>query len=85
MAKVIAEKTKEQEVVAVDTVKMVEIKHTRTMQDASGNDVEVVDWTEEKSVDNAISDCETHKANLEAQLAECEAELADYIAIRDAE
>ena len=85
MAKVIAEKTKEQEVVAVDTVKMVEIKHTRTMQDASGNDVEVVDWTEEKSVDNAISDCEAHKANLEAQLAECEAELADYIAIRDAE
>jgi len=85
MAKVIAEKTKEQEVVAVDTVKMVEIKHTRTMQDASGNDVEVVDWTEEKSVDNAIADCEANKANLEAQLAECEAELADYIAIRDAE
>jgi len=33
----------------------------------------------------AISQCEAHKANLEAQLTECEAELADYIAIRDAE
>ena len=85
MAKVIAEKTKEQEAVAVDTIKMVEIKHTRSMQDASGNSVEVVDWTEEKSVDNAIADCEAHKANLQAQLTECEAELAEYIAIRDAE
>ena len=83
MAKVIAEKT--QESVQADSVKIVEIKHTRTMQDASGNSVEVVDYTEEKSVDDAISQCEAHKANLEAQLTECEAELADYIAIRDAE
>ena len=83
MAKVIAEKT--QETVQADSTKIVEIKHTRTMQDASGNDVEVVDWTEEKSVDNAISQCEAHKANLEAQLTECESELAEYIAIRDAE
>jgi hypothetical protein len=83
MAKVIAEKT--QETVQADSTKIVEIKHTRTMQDASGNDVEVVDWTEEKSVDDAISQCEAHKANLEAQLTECESELAEYIAIRDAE
>ena len=55
------------------------------MQDASGNSVEVVDWTEEKSINDAISQCEAHKANLQAQLTECEAELADYIAIRDAE
>jgi len=82
MAKVIAEKVQEQ---AQSSVKMVEIKHTRTMQDASGSDVEVVDWTDVKSIDQAISECETHKANLEAQLTECEAELADYIAIRDAE
>ena len=80
MAKVIAEKTQES-----DSTKVVEIKHTRTMQDASGNSVEVVDWTEEKSVEDAISQCEAHKANLESQLTECEAELADYIAIRDAE
>jgi len=55
------------------------------MQDASGKDVEVVDYTDVKSVDEAISQCETHKANLEAQLAECESEMADYVAIRDAE
>ena len=64
---------------------MVEIKHTRTMKDASGNDVEVVDYTDVKPIDQAISECEAHKANLQSQLAECEAELADYIAIRDAE
>jgi len=83
MAKVIAEKVQEQ--VQADSIKIVEIKHTRTMKNASGNDVEVVDWTEEKSVDQAISQCEVHKANLEAKLTECEAELAEYIAIRDAE
>ena len=82
MAKVIAEKIQEQ---AQSSVKMVEIKHTRTMQDPSGKDVEVLDWTETKSVDEAISQCEAHKANLEAQLAECESEMADYVAIRDAE
>ena len=81
MAKVIAEKTQE----AVDSPKMVEIKHTRTMQDASGNDVEVLDYTDAQLVDNAISQCEEDKANLQAQLTECETELADLIAIRDAE
>jgi hypothetical protein len=83
MAKVIS--AVEAAVESVESPKMVSIKHTRVMQDASGNDVEVVDWTETKSVDEAISQCETHKANLESQLTECEAELADYIAIRDAE
>ena len=83
MAKVIAEKVQEQ--VQVDSPKMVEIKHTRTMQDASGKDVEVVDYVETKQVDQAISQCEAHKANLQSQLTECETELADYIAIRDAE
>jgi|TARA_Y100000289_G_C3920245_1_gene149876 uncharacterized membrane protein YdfJ with MMPL/SSD domain len=83
MAKVIAEKVQEQ--VQVDSPKMVEIKHTRTMQDASGKDVEVVDYTDVKSVDEAISQAEARKADLQAQLSECEAELAEYIAIRDAE
>jgi hypothetical protein len=83
MAKVIAEKTVELAEQAIE--KQVEIKHTRTMQDASGNDVEVVDYVENKNVDDAISQCEAHKANLQAQLTECEAELAEYIAIRDAE
>ena len=82
MAKVIAEKVQEQ--VQADSTKIVEIKHTRIMQDASGKDVEVVDYTEEKSVDDAISQCESMKANLQAQLTECEAELADYIAIKEA-
>ena len=81
MAKVIAEKAQE----TVDAPKMVEIKHTRTMQDASGSDVEVLDYTDVKSVDAAITDCEADKANLEAQLSDCESELAEYIAIRDAE
>ena len=83
MAKVIAEKIVEAPV--YESGKQVEIKHTRTMQDASGNDVEVVDYVDIKPVEDAISQCEAHKANLEAQLNECEAELADYIAIRDAE
>ena len=83
MAKIVAEKV--QEITSADSPKMVEIKHTRTMQDASGNDVEVVDYVDTKPVEDAISQCEAHKANLEAQLTECEAELADYIAIRDAE
>ena len=81
MAKVIAEKSVE----GVASPKQVEIKHTRVMKDAAGKDVTVVDWTEVKQVTEAISQCEAHKANLETQLTECEAELADYIAIRDAE
>tara|TARA_Y100001933_G_scaffold214816_1_gene221054 strand:+ start:31 stop:279 length:249 start_codon:yes stop_codon:yes gene_type:complete len=68
-----------------ESTKMVEIKHTRTMKSPAGKNVEVVDWTETKLVDEAISECEAHKANLEAQLAECESEMADYVAIRDAE
>ena len=55
------------------------------MQDANGNDVTVVDYIDVRTLDDAISSCETHKAGLETQLAECEAELANYIAIRDAE
>ena len=81
MAKVIAEKTLE----SLDMPKVVEIKHMNTMKDASGNDVEVIDYVETKQIDEAISQCEERKANLEAQITECESELADYIAIRDAE
>jgi len=83
MAKVISEYTPEQ--VVGDEPKMVEIKHLRTAKDVNGSDIEVLDWTETKQVDQAISDCEAHKARLEADLALCEAELADMIAIRDAE
>jgi len=70
---------------SVESPKMVSIKHTNVMKNPNGNDVTVLDWEETKDVNTAISDCESMKANLEAQLAECEAELVDYIAIRDAE
>jgi hypothetical protein len=70
---------------SVGLPKMVSIKHTRVMKNPNGNDVTVLDYEETKDVNIAISDCESMKANLEAQLAECEAELVDYIAIRDAE
>ena len=83
MAKVISEYTIEAPVVG-DEPKMVEIKIMRTMKDGSGNDVEVVDFTETKPVDEAISQAEARKASLEAQVVEVDAELADYIAIRDA-
>lgn len=82
MAKVISEYTPEQ--VVADSPKMIQIKHTRTVQDLNGADVEVLDWTETKSVDEAIAQCEAHKARLEADLALCEAELADYNAIKGA-
>jgi len=83
MSKVISEKVQESN--PAEVIKQVEIKHTRTMKDASGSDVVVVDHVEVKNVDDAISQSEKDKAGLEAQLAEVTAELADYIAIRDAE
>ena len=82
MAKLISEKIQEQ--VQVDSPKLVEIKHLRTAQDANGAEVEVLDYVETKSVDEAIAQCEAHKARLEADLALCEAELADYNAIKGA-
>ena len=81
MAKVIAEKAQE----SVDSPKMVSIKHTRVMKNANGNDVTVMDYEEVKDLDQAIADAESHKADLEARLAECEQELVDYQAIKDAE
>jgi len=83
MAKVISEYTIEAPVVG-DEPKMVQIKHLRTAQDANGAEVEVLDYVETKSVDEAIAQCEAHKARLEADLALCEAELADYNAIKGA-
>ena len=83
MAKLIAEKNVELAEQAVE--KQVEIKNTRTMKDASGKDVEVVDFVENKNLDEAISEAEARKTTLEAQLVEVDAELAEYIAIRDAE
>ena len=52
MAKKIAEKSSDA------AVKQVEIKHLLTMKDGAGKDVEVVDYTEVKNVDDAISQAE---------------------------
>jgi|11_taG_2_1085331.scaffolds.fasta_scaffold07705_2 hypothetical protein len=70
---------------SVESPKMVSIKHTRVMKDASGKDVTVLDYEETKDVDNAIADAEAQKARLEADLVDVEAELVDYKAIKDAE
>ena len=80
MAKVISEKAGDTPAV----VKQVEIKHMKTMKDADGNDVSVLDYSENMEVDVAIEQAEARKASLEAQVVEVDAELADYIAIRDA-
>ena len=78
MAKVIAEKAQD----AVDAPKMVEIKHTRSMKDASGKDVEVVDWTDVKSVDQAISQAEAQLVTAEARVTELKADIVEYKKIK---
>ena len=60
MSKVISEKVQESN--PAEVIKQVEIKHTRTMKDASGSDVVVVDHVEVKNVDDAISQSEKDKA-----------------------
>lgn len=79
MAKVINATTGE------ESTKMVEIKHTRIMKDAEGNDVTVVDYSETISVDEAILQAEANKASLEASLADVDKELEDLNALKDAE
>jgi hypothetical protein len=81
MAKVISAKAGE----VSESPKLVLIKHTRVMKNANGNDVTVMDYEETKDVDIAIADAEAQKASLEASLAEVEAELVEYNAIKDAE
>ena len=82
MAKIITE--------VIDTVdaegqKMINIQETQTLTDIDGNEVVIPGGLNQVSVTIAIENCEAHKANLEAQLAACEVELAEMIAIRDAE
>jgi len=74
MAKVIAAK----ENVAAPSTKQVEIKHTRVMKNASGNDVTVVDWTEVQGVDEAISQAEAQLASAEAKVTELKADIVEY-------
>ena len=76
MAKKIAEKASDA------AVKMVEIKHLRTMKDEAGKDVSVVDWTETKGVDEAISQAEADLVNAEARVTELKADIAEYKKIK---
>ena len=78
MAKNIAEKAAS----GGDVVKQVEIKHLQTMKNASGNNVTVVNWTETKSVDDAISEAEAKLVNAEALVVELKADIVAYKAIK---
>ena len=78
MAKVIAEKAASE----IATEKQVEIKHTRVAKNASGNNVTIVDYTDVKPVDQAISDAEAQLASAEAQVTELKADIVAYKAIK---
>ena len=78
MAKVIAEKVIE----SPDSGKQVEIKHTRVMKNASGNNVTVVDFTDVKSVDQAIADAEAQLVSAEALVVELKADIVEYKKIK---
>ena len=78
MAKKIAEKTVE----SASAVKQVEIKHLRSMKDEAGKDVSVVDWTEVKDVDSAISGAEAELVVAEAKVTELKADIAEYKKIK---
>jgi len=74
MAKNIAEKV----VASSDAPKQVTIKHLKTMKNASGNDVTVVDWQDTKNVDDAISQAEAELASAEAKVTELKADIVEY-------
>jgi hypothetical protein len=76
MAKKIAEKASDA------SVKKVEIKHLRSMKDEAGKDVSVVDWTEVKAVDEAISQAEAQLVDAEARVTELKADIAEYKKIK---
>jgi len=78
MAKKIAEKAVE----SSSAVKMVEIKHLRSMKDEAGKDVSVVDWTESKGVDEAISQAEAQLVDAEARVTELKADIVEYKKIK---
>ena len=76
MAKNIAEKASE------SSVKKVSIKHLRTMKNAAGADVEIVDWDESKDVDSAISQAEAQLVDAEARVTELKADIVEYKKIK---
>ena len=78
MAKKIAEESVESGM----SVKRVEIKHLRSMKDAAGKDVSVVDYVESKDVDEAISQAEAELARAEASVTELKADIVEYKKIK---
>ena len=78
MAKVIAELV----VASPDSGKQVEIKHTKVMKNSSGNNVTVVDWTDTKPVDEAISQAEASLVDAEALVVALKADIVAYKAIK---
>ncbi len=78
MAKKIAEKAVE----SASSQKQVEIKHLRSMKDEAGKDVSVVDWTETKDVDEAISQAEAELVTAEARVTELKADIVEYKKIK---
>ena len=78
MAKKIAEKAVE----SASSPKQVEIKHLRSMKDEAGKDVSVVDWTETKPVDEAISQAEADLVVAEARVTELKADIAEFKKIK---
>ena len=78
MAKKIAEKAVE----SASSPKQVEIKHLRSMKDEAGKDVSVVDWTETKGVDEAISQAEAQLVDAEARVTELKADIVEYKKIK---
>jgi hypothetical protein len=78
MAKNIAEKA----VVSADAPKQVSIKHLRTVKNAAGADVEVVDWEDTKPVDEAISQAEAQLVSAEAKVTELKADIVEYKKIK---
>ena len=78
MAKKIAEKAVE----SASSPKQVEIKHLRSMKDEAGKYVSVVDWTETKPVDEAISKAEADLVIAEAKVTELKADIVEYKKIK---
>jgi len=78
MAKKIAEKAVESE----SAVKMVEIKHLRSMKDEAGKDVSVVDHIEVRQVDEMITQAEAQLVNAEARVTELKADIVEYKKIK---
>ena len=78
MAKKIAEKAVE----SASAVKMVEIKHLRSMKDEAGKDVSVVDWTDVRPVDDMITQAEEELKTAEARVTELKADIVEYKKIK---